>query len=111
MSLVEQETKKTISESGNGDPSPIRDELEFYFSYLESTRLSGSQKNPFLFWDSNKKRLPLLYHVAISFLSMPASTASVERLFSMCGLSAIRRRNRIGASLLEHEALLSYNSY
>ena len=47
--------------------------------------------------------------VAFSLLSIPATSASVERVFSQAGLCTEGRKNRIGPTLLEKKCLLIIN--
>ena len=46
---------------------------------------------------------------AISTLTVPASSASVERVFSTAGESMMGRRNRLSKAHLEREVLLRCN--
>ena len=58
--------------------------------------------DPLCFWNSeNGKKFPKIQLVAPHVLSVPASTASVERFFSKCGLSCIGRRDRLCGKNLE----------
>ncbi|MCP5016307.1 MAG: hAT transposon family protein [Ketobacter sp.] len=45
----------------------------------------------------------------MNYLAIPATSASVERLFSIAGISLSGRRMKIGAELLGNETLLKYN--
>ena len=44
------------------------------------------QESPLIYWEQNRGRYPSLSKYALSILSVPASSAPVERLFSQSGL-------------------------
>jgi hypothetical protein len=55
------------------------------------------------FWFSTeiKKEFPLLSRVAVGILSIPASSASSERVFSTAGRILEKRRNRLSSSSVD----------
>jgi hypothetical protein len=42
-----------------------------------------SDANPLLYWKENENKFPILAKLATKYLSVPASSAPVERLFSI----------------------------
>ena len=52
--------------------------------YLEEPALRQNDY-PLVFWKENTSRFPILSRVAQSLLAIPASSAPVERLFSIAG--------------------------
>jgi hypothetical protein len=65
--------------------------------------------SPLLFWKSKENQLLILSNLAKQLLGMPASSGSVERLFSVAGAIARSRRSRITVEKLEQ--LLCYQQF
>jgi hypothetical protein len=65
--------------------------------------------NCFDFWREHSEDYPAFADLALQMLSIPATSASAERLFSAAGVSASGRRTTIGPALLEAEAIAKYN--
>lgn len=74
--------------------------------YLESTDSLVDDADPLEYWLNQQATYPLLSSVAIDILSIPGSSAPVERVFSMAGHSTIGKRNRLSDHNLEREVLL-----
>ncbi len=53
----------------------------------------------------------MLSSMAIDMLSIPGSSAPVERVFSTAGESTLGRRNRLSEHNLEREVLLRKNKH
>ena len=53
------------------------------------------------FWRMHEKRFPNLARMARQFLGCPASSASVERIFSVAGQFFDDLRRKMGADVLE----------
>ena len=53
---------------------------------------------PLAWWQDNAWKYPHLSLVAMHYLGIPGSTASLERLFSAAGLAVTRRRPRLTAT-------------
>ena len=56
---------------------------------------------PEVFWATEGSAYPRLRHLARRLLSIPASSGSVERLFSITGAILSARRNRLSATTVE----------
>ena len=54
------------------------------------------------FWKQNAKRLPNLYNLAITLLNIQASSAFVERFFSICGVICTKRNTNMTDDFLNH---------
>lgn len=76
---------------------PIRedDELERWERLQMAEPGSEYFYNPFQFWDVHKHEFPRLYKLAIDVLSIPASSADCERMFSELGDMLEPRRERM----------------
>lgn len=88
--------------------SKWRTELEHFNSI--STRLSEDE-DPINFWVANESTYPILSNVCVDLLSIPASSAPVERTFSTAGESTLGKRNRLSGKNLEREILLRKNKH
>ena len=75
-----------------------------------STRLSEDE-DPINFWVANESTYPILSNVCVDLLSIPASSAPVERTFSTAGESTLGKRNRLSGKNLEREILLRKNKH
>jgi hypothetical protein len=70
-----------------------------YFQRLRVTR----EVDPFLAWDTELGiAYPSLARMAYDMLSIPASSTSVERLFSVGSLVVTKRRNRLSAESIRY---------
>ena len=67
--------------------------------------------DPIEYWLNQQVTYPLLISVAIDILSIPRSSAPVERVFSTAGDSTIGKRNRLSDHNLEQEVLLKKNKH
>ena len=71
---------------------------------MESVKSNPPEVNDALeYWAKLEERFPILSKIACDVLVVPASSASIERCFSIAGYSCIRRRNRLSDSKLETE--------
>jgi len=96
--LVEEETEESKKAQREVDEVDI---------YINGIALSRPTDNPLFFWKMQED--PYLASLARKYLAMPATSASVERLFSVAG-SVIRcRRARINISTAEQ--ILCYQQY
>ena len=58
------------------------------------------------YWKNKSNMYPVLSHLAKKYLAIPATSAGVERLFSISGSLARARRARLNAKTLEDVILL-----
>ena len=65
--------------------------------------------DPIEFWLSSAHSYPKLFDVATDILSVPASSAPVERVFSVSGDACRGKRNHLSGQNLERETLLRVN--
>lgn len=94
-----------ISEDLTSQNSREKDEVDRYFD-LDKIQVNDC---PLSFWKANESNLSVLANLARIHLAMPATSGSVERLFSIAGAIARSRRARISIETLEK--LLFYQSY
>lgn len=62
---------------------------------------SDEDECPLKFWKKREARFPTLFKLAISYLTRPASSGAVERLFSVAGAITTARRAKIHTKKLE----------
>ena len=68
-------------------------------------------KCPLAFWKSNELAFPLLAPLAKKFLAVPASSASVERMFNISGHVFSNKRRRTGVRLFENLVFCKLNEH
>ena len=104
--VLEQRWKEGLKQKSKHPPG--HDEVEHYFDALESL---SEDADPFDYWLSHQSTFPLLSAIAVDILSIPGSSAPVERVFSVAGESTTGRRNRLSEHNLEREVLLRKNKH
>ena len=77
--------------------------------YVESMPSIDDDDDPLSFWVEQKDLYPLLFSLAVDIMSIPGSSAPVERIFSTAGDATIGKRNRLAHTNLEREVLLKKN--
>lgn len=65
--------------------------------------------NALVFWAKNHDRFPPLHNLALKVLSVPASSAPVERVFSRGGIIMRPHRARLGHRMLQSLMFLKCN--
>ena len=96
--------------SGNSDmfeeeSTPVQKELVVYLKMNEPhKRVSILQ-----FWNLNRGLLPLHSRAAQSILAVPCATSSVERVFSVAGMTVTIRRKSLAPKLVEQIVLMRSN--
>ena len=101
-------------------PSPTRTKLFANYSSRSSTPSSSSSLQKYLdmqdidegtlqFWDCSQNSLDKLYLPVLRALNVPASSATVERVFSQGGIVIRPHRARMTDKLLLHLIFLKCN--
>ena len=78
-------------------------------SYLAEP-CSGMESDPMEFWKVNTHRFPVLSKLAVKYLSIPATSAPVERLFSIAGKTFRPERCRLSDANFERLMNIKCNS-
>jgi hypothetical protein len=60
-----------------------------------ASAVSGELSDPLEWWKKNRSSFPLIAKVAQKYLSVPATEASSERVFSVASNIITKRRNRL----------------
>ena len=93
------------SESSDEDVDTIDNTIDEYLKCLKLNTI----KCPLEFWRTRQFKWPELAQIAKKYLGVPASSAAVERMFSICGFLNSDRRRMTGISLFENQVVLKLN--
>lgn len=85
----------------------IRVECSSYLEFIED--ITNRQKSTQSFWSEYGNKFPYLVKVVIKLFSIPASSAFIERFFSICGLACNKRSMNMNADTLIEKVLLRVN--
>ena len=77
--------------------------------YIRLTQESENEIDALLFWKMNESIYPILAKLAKKYLSVQASSAAVERMFSICGHIFSLKRRRLGVKFYSDLVLLKLN--
>ena len=105
-------TDKMNQLSQSSECLPIEKEVNSYFSRLQPSCSSVTKNDiadPIDFWITSEATYPMLSQLAFDILTIPASSTSVERVFSTAGASCIGKQNRLTDSNLEREVFVKKN--
>lgn len=61
------------------------------------------------FWRKHQRTMPIMYKCANHLLSMPASSAFIERYFSICGVVCKKRAGNMTDDLIIMRSFLKTN--
>lgn len=95
-------TKKR-SKTSSSLEIPNKDELSHYLS----TQVIPLSFDPLKQWEDMKVVFPKLFKLAREFLSIPATSVPLERLFSKAGSTITKTRNRLSLKRLDKLLFLS----
>lgn len=79
-------------------------------AFILEIKKTDNIEDPFAFWFQQKEKLPLLYNIAVDVLSVPATTAPVERVFSRASYILAKKRHNLSDEKLETELLCKFNA-
>jgi hypothetical protein len=87
-----------------GDQSQPPDPAEL--TQYMSMRRTSAQKSPLETWIQLRDSFPTVHRMAMDFLSIPGTSAHVERVFSVAGIICSPRRSRLMPKTLQHQLSL-----
>ena len=90
---------------------PIEDEVAIYLRQPVIEEHNALDFDPLRYWSSNDAKHPLLSSLAEFLLTIPASSAPRERIFSAAVITTMGRRNSLDKHDLEREVLLKKNKF
>ena len=81
-------------------------------SYLIGLRgQAADHLDPFPYWSSKSVSYPHIHDVAVNILSIPATSASSERIFSRASFLLGRKRHNLSDRKLEMEVMFKANMH
>lgn len=83
-------------------------EEEEYTQYIKESIISNKDFNPLDYWKQNAYRFPILSLLARRYLAIPATSAPIERVFSVSNNIITKSRNRLLPSTVKQLLLLKY---
>ena len=99
--------KPKLRKTNENDTCPIICEIKKYIEQIEcGDHLKN--KDPIEFWNERNSIISL---PAQSLMSIPATSGSVERLFSFAGVYSKGNRSNIEPELLSSRTVSSYNKF
>ena len=104
--VIDQKFKEGMKRKSVNPPGHA--EVERYFDFVQ---VLAESVDPLAFWESLMQEYPLISSVALDILTIPASSAPIERVFSTAGESTTGKRNRLADQNLEREILLKKNKH
>lgn len=115
--FVEDEEEEGDEEDGDGERSERLTEGEMSTNVLRELERYGKEKisfssmsqSPLEWWASYSASFPILSRLAARILSIPASSASCERVFSQAGLTLTKLRTRLGKKTVEDLMMIKYH--
>jgi hypothetical protein len=87
------------------------DDYDIIIDKYASLEVNSNYEDPLLFWKNNEYSFPLLAPLAKRFLGVPASSASVERMFNISGHIFTSKRRRTSVYLYENLVFLKLNEH
>ncbi len=85
----------------------MNNQIEMEWIRFQSMPVLKLDQNPLIWWEQHAPVLPLISNCARKYLSIPASSAPVERLFSMAGLTVTKKRASLKPSLVNDLVFLN----
>ena len=79
---------------------------EEYTDYLKESPISNKDINPLDYWKQNSYRFPVLSILARRYLAIPATSAPIERIFSVSNNIITKSRNRLLPNTIKQLILL-----
>jgi len=92
---------------GRVEPTSVSAQLASYIALCDE---EFDESNVLSFWSANRSRLSKLFSLAMRVLSVTASSAPVERVFSHRGLIMRPHRSRLSDKMLSNLIFLKCNT-
>lgn len=86
------------------DISEVKCEMDYYLKIPYNSKESVLE-----FWSKNQNQLPKLFNFFCNIAAIPATSASVERMFSRCGNIVTEKRNCLANESIDMLAFLNKN--
>ena len=95
---------KKRTSSSNQETTSIPSQISKYFDKIQT-----ADSDALVFWEENKAKFPQMSKLAMKALSVPASSAPVERVFSVGGIIMRPHRSRLRSTMLNSLVFLKCN--
>lgn len=89
-----------IAIASSTQPDQPKDEIDMYLG-MDRSRCQVKE-SPLEFWRKHQEQFPVLSKIAVECLTMPATSASVERLFSVAKCTSGNYRNQLTIQNVEN---------
>ncbi len=111
MSKIDEKRNNNYISFDVQQPTHKRDKLEDVLDEYFESILSGDYngKCPLEFWKVNEQKFKPLAMLANKYLGIPASSAAVERIFSISGHILSSKRSRMSVRLFSLLVFLKLN--
>ena len=86
-----------------------QDIAKFMNIFIMNTQSFTRYKRSSMFWIEKRNEFPLLYKLNLILSSIPASSAFIERFFSVTGLYSNKRNRNMKCQTLIRRSLLKAN--
>jgi predicted DNA-binding ribbon-helix-helix protein len=86
----------------------IRKETAEYLNYLKSKEVEELNSTRY-FWSQKASEFPNLAKAALILYNIPASSAFIERFFSICGITCRKNAGNMGPSMIINRSMLKAN--
>ena len=90
---------------------PVSDKVEKMINDYVNISNAITNVKALEFWKANESVFPTLAKFAKKYLSVPASSCSVERMFSTCNHIFSLRRRRLGVEYYQRLVILKLNEH
>ena len=97
--VLEEKAKESLHKASKRPRGEV--EIE---NCLENVHSYPDESDPVSFWIENQQKFPSVSSIAFDVLTIPVSTAPIERVFSTAGNATTGKRNRLADKNLEREA-------
>lgn len=105
-----QVTTKRKKNSLTSHITPKKDIIDFEIKmYLTDAESSIETDCPLKYWTSKRESLPELFRVAVAVLTIPATSAPAERVFSRASIVLDKQRHNLSDKMLETEVFYNMN--
>ena len=94
-------------EKNERNVTPIKNEVLHYLNLPELPALE--EYDSFAWWATNKAQYPILYKMAMKYLSIPATSVPSERLFSDANNLVTPQRTRLDSNIINKIMFLKRN--
>ncbi|GBC43629.2 zinc finger BED domain-containing protein 4-like [Rhizophagus irregularis DAOM 181602=DAOM 197198] len=111
LDFVSQETREKIINQLETEYEVLKnDSIPSIPHYLNLPELPALEEyDSFTWWTTNKAQYPILYKMAMKYLSIPATSVPSERLFSDANNLVTFQRTRLDSSIINKIMFLKRN--